>query len=84
MLFSIKLSTALLTLVLATPLRAQALNDWSVPCTQGVCFWDLPAESGAEGWIKIVSVLYLYQARRGPVPFADIIYLRMHSGALLV
>ena len=82
MLLSIKLSVALLTLVLATPLRAQVVNDWSIPCTQGVCSWNLPAESGTEGWIQIVSVLHSYQSCRGLVPFADIIYLRVHSQAL--
>ena len=50
-----KFSAALLTLALATPLRAQVLNDWTIPCTQGVCSWNLPAESGTEGWIQIVS-----------------------------
>lgn len=30
-----------------------AVNDWSVPCTQGKCSWDLPADSGASGTVHI-------------------------------
>ncbi|KAN0123083.1 hypothetical protein V8E52_003036 [Russula decolorans] len=50
---SIKPSAALLTLVLAAGQRALAVNDWSVPCTQGKCSWDVPAESGASGSVNI-------------------------------
>jgi len=52
--FSIKLSATLcLTLVLAAGQRALAVNDWSVPCTQGKCSWDLPADSAASGTVHI-------------------------------
>lgn len=58
--FSIKPSAAFcLTLVLAVGRRALAVNDWSVPCTQGKCSWDLPADSGASGTMHIVSLLFL-------------------------
>ncbi|KAF8502656.1 hypothetical protein F5888DRAFT_1110589 [Russula emetica] len=51
---SIKPSAAFyLTLVLAAGQRALAVNDWSVPCTQGKCSWDVPAESGASGSVQI-------------------------------
>ncbi|KAF8502657.1 hypothetical protein F5888DRAFT_1800191 [Russula emetica] len=49
----IKPSAALLTLVLAAGQRALAVNDWSVPCTQGKCSWDVPAESGSSGSVNI-------------------------------
>ncbi|KAJ7149272.1 hypothetical protein C8R43DRAFT_888085 [Mycena crocata] len=33
---------------------ARASNDWSKPCTSGVCFWDIPATQGAaSGTVKI-------------------------------
>ncbi|KAF8502654.1 hypothetical protein F5888DRAFT_1607718 [Russula emetica] len=52
--FSIKPSTAFyLTLVLGAGQRALAVNDWSVPCTQGKCSWDLPVDSGASGTVHI-------------------------------
>ncbi|KAF8496249.1 hypothetical protein F5888DRAFT_1946660 [Russula emetica] len=51
---SIKPSAAFyLALVLAAGQRALAVNDWSVPCTQGTCSWDLPAESGSSGSVNI-------------------------------
>ena len=56
---SIKLSAAFLTLVLAAGQRALAVNDWSVPCTQGKCSWDVPADSGASGSVNIVSLRLL-------------------------
>jgi hypothetical protein len=57
--FSIKLSAAFcLTLVLTAGQRALAVNDWSVPCTQGKCSWDLPADSGASGTVHIVSLCF--------------------------
>ncbi|KAH8985709.1 hypothetical protein EDB92DRAFT_2116659 [Lactarius akahatsu] len=34
--------------------RVLAANDWLVPCTQGQCSWDLPADSGASGTLQIV------------------------------
>ena len=45
-----------LYLVFATGWRAMAANDWSVPCTQGKCSWDLPAASGASGTVHIVRL----------------------------
>ena len=57
--FSVKPLAALLTLVLAAPLPALAMNDWSIPCTKGKCSWDLPAETGASGSVKIVSLCLL-------------------------
>ncbi|KAF8496243.1 hypothetical protein F5888DRAFT_418349 [Russula emetica] len=51
---SIKPSAALcLALALSSGQRALAVNDWSVPCTQGTCSWDLPAESGSSGSVNI-------------------------------
>ena len=82
--FSIKFSGALLTLLLAAPLPALAMNDWSVPCTQGKCSWDLPTDSGASGSMLIVSMLCLCQARRCFVPFTDMTYLCVHSGVLSI
>ena len=52
-----KTSAALFTLILAVGQRALAVNDWSVPCTQGKCSWDVPANSGASGSMQIVSLL---------------------------
>ena len=52
-----------LTLVLAAGQRALAVNDWSVPCTQGKCSWDVPAESGASGSVQIVSLCSTYTKR---------------------
>ncbi|KAI0037499.1 hypothetical protein FA95DRAFT_94316 [Auriscalpium vulgare] len=41
-------------LVVSAALGASALNDWSVPCTQGQCSYDLPAAEGApSGSLKI-------------------------------
>ena len=56
----IKPSAAFLTLVLAAGQRALAVNDWSVPCTQGKCSWDMPAESGASGSVQVVSLCSTY------------------------
>jgi hypothetical protein len=58
--FAIKPSAAFcLTLVLAAGrLALVAANDWSVPCTQGECSWDLPVESGASGTVHIVSLCF--------------------------
>ncbi|KAF8502608.1 hypothetical protein F5888DRAFT_1607712 [Russula emetica] len=50
---SIKPSAAFLTLLLAAGQRALAVNDWSVPCTQGKCSWDLPVESNSSGSVNI-------------------------------
>ncbi|KAH9954479.1 hypothetical protein BC827DRAFT_1272621 [Russula dissimulans] len=33
--------------------RALAANDWSVPCLQYQCSWDLPTDSGASGTVYI-------------------------------
>ncbi|KAI0257859.1 hypothetical protein BC834DRAFT_399162 [Gloeopeniophorella convolvens] len=33
--------------------RALSLNDWSVPCTQGECSWDIPASSGSSGSLQM-------------------------------
>ena len=48
-------ATLCLALVLAVGQRALAANDWSAPCTQGKCSWDLPGDSGASGTVNIVS-----------------------------
>ncbi|KAI0276246.1 hypothetical protein BGY98DRAFT_1177851, partial [Russula aff. rugulosa BPL654] len=51
--FSAKPSAAFcLTLFLAAGQRALAVNDWSVPCTQGKCSWDVPADTGTSGSYK--------------------------------
>ncbi len=56
-----KPSTAFyLTLVFAAGQRALAVNDWTVPCIQGQCSWDLPAESGSSGSVKVVSLYFTY------------------------
>lgn len=56
MLFTAELpATLCLALVLAAGQSALAVNDWSVPCTQGQCSWDLPADSSASGTVHIVS-----------------------------
>lgn len=46
--------TLYLALVLAAAQQALAVNDWSIPCIQGQCSWDIPADSGASGTVKIV------------------------------
>ena len=59
--FSVKPSAAFcLALVLVAGRRVLAVNDWSVPCTQGKCAWDLPGDSGASGSVKIVSLCSTY------------------------
>jgi len=50
-----------LVLFLAAGWRAMAANDWSVPCTQGKCSWDLPADSGASGTVHIVRLSFCQQ-----------------------
>jgi hypothetical protein len=82
--FTTKFSATLcLTLVLAAGRRALAVNDWSVPCTQGKCSWDLPADSSASGALHIVSLCFTcakHVAFHGH--FADAIYLHTLSGVL--
>jgi hypothetical protein len=56
-------SAVFLTLVLAAGQRALAANDWSVPCTQGKCSWDVPADTGASGSVQIVSLRSTYFKR---------------------
>ena len=51
-------ATLCLALVLAAGQRALAVNDWSVPCTQGQCSWDLPDDSAASGTVHIVSLRF--------------------------
>ena len=43
-----------LTLTVGSCQLVQAANDWFVPCVQGQCAWDLPANSGASGTLQIV------------------------------
>jgi hypothetical protein len=50
------LSAAFIILALAASQQALAVNDWSVPCIQGKCSWDIPADTGASGSLKIVSL----------------------------
>ncbi|KAG5638044.1 hypothetical protein H0H81_002164 [Sphagnurus paluster] len=47
--------SALLSMILILPITVNAgLNDWSKPCFQGECFYDLPASNGqASGSMKI-------------------------------
>ena len=52
--------TLCLALALAATQQALAVNDWSVPCTQGQCSWDLPADSGASGTVQIVSLRFIF------------------------
>jgi len=51
-------ATLYLALILAVGWQALAVNDWSVPCTQGECSWDLPPDSGASGSIHIVRLCF--------------------------
>ncbi|KAH8985711.1 hypothetical protein EDB92DRAFT_2027166 [Lactarius akahatsu] len=44
---------AALALTAGSRQRVLAANDWLVPCTQGRCSWDLPADSGASGTLQI-------------------------------
>ena len=60
-----------LTLVLAAGQRALAVNDWSVPCTQGKCSWDVPADSGASGSVQIVSLCSTY-TKHGAFPYPSL------------
>ncbi len=79
--FSMKPSSAIcITLVFAAGQRALAVNDWSVPCTQGKCSWDLPADSGSSGSVDVVSFVFIQSYFSGP--FADMKYLCIHSGVL--
>jgi hypothetical protein len=48
--------TLYLALVLAAGQQALAINDWSIPCIQGQCSWDIPADSGASGTVHIVRL----------------------------
>jgi hypothetical protein len=51
-------ATLCLALVLVAGQRALAANDWSAPCTQGKCSWDLPGDSGASGTVHIVRLCF--------------------------
>jgi hypothetical protein len=53
---SVVLYIAVLALAVGSHQRVRAANDWLVPCIQGQCSWDLPADSGASGSLKIVRV----------------------------
>jgi len=53
-------ATLYLALVLAAGQQALAANDWSIPCIQGQCSWDIPADAGASGTVHIVR-LCMYQ-----------------------
>ncbi|KAI9437319.1 hypothetical protein H4582DRAFT_339196 [Lactarius indigo] len=44
---------AALALTAGSRHQVQATNDWLVPCTQGQCSWDLPADSGASGTLQV-------------------------------
>ena len=78
--FAMPSTTLYLVLVLAAGWRAMAANDWSVPCTQGKCSWDLPADSGASGTVHIVR-LCSYQQQSPFRAVADCA-LCTHSGVL--
>ena len=43
-----------LTLTVGSRQFVLAANDWLVPCVQGQCSWDLPADSGSSGTLQIV------------------------------
>lgn len=62
--FSVVLCLALV--FAASGQRALAVNDWSVPCTQGKCSWELPADSGASGTVHIVSLCFSWSGFCGP------------------
>lgn len=53
---SVVLYLAALALTVGSHQRALAANDWLVPCMQGQCSWDLPADSGASGTLQVVRV----------------------------
>ncbi|KAH9167921.1 hypothetical protein EDB89DRAFT_1994780 [Lactarius sanguifluus] len=44
---------AALALTAGSRQRVLAANDWLVPCTQGQCSWDLPADSGSSGTLQV-------------------------------
>ncbi|KAH9053109.1 hypothetical protein EDB87DRAFT_291780 [Lactarius vividus] len=44
---------AALALTAGSRQQVLAANDWLVPCTQGRCSWDLPANSGASGTLQV-------------------------------
>ncbi|KAK7052598.1 hypothetical protein R3P38DRAFT_3172892 [Favolaschia claudopus] len=46
------LSTALFFAIVSSGVLAQN-NDWSKPCLNGECFYDLPASSGASGTMRV-------------------------------
>ena len=78
--FSAKPSAAFcLTLVLAAGQLALAVNGYSVPCTEGKCSRDVPADTDTSGFVQSVSLCSTYAKH-----VADIICLRIHSGALSV
>ncbi len=57
---------ALLPFFISLPAVDAATNDWSIPCTRGECYYDMPSADGmATGSMKIVRftifILHLYQ-----------------------
>ncbi|KAI9452115.1 hypothetical protein BJY52DRAFT_1294619 [Lactarius psammicola] len=50
---SVVLYLAALALTVGSHQRVLAANDWLVPCTQGQCSWDLPADSGTSGTLQV-------------------------------
>ncbi|KAH8983480.1 hypothetical protein EDB92DRAFT_1575878 [Lactarius akahatsu] len=44
---------AALALTAGSRQRVLAANDWLVPCTQGQCSWDMPADSGSSGTLQV-------------------------------
>lgn len=69
--------TLCLALALAASQQALAVNDWSIPCTQGHCSWDIPADSGASGTVHIVSLRFIFDnsiSLSEPVPNRDLFY----------
>ena len=51
---SVVLYIVALGLAVGSHQRVLAANDWLVPCVQGQCSWDLPADSGASGTVQLV------------------------------
>ena len=41
------------------PKVVQAANDWTKPCLQGVCSYDLPASTNASGSVQLVRISFL-------------------------
>jgi hypothetical protein len=44
--------------LIAIVVPVHSANDWSVPCLDGTCQYDLPSTSGASGTLQVVRLTY--------------------------